>query len=1857
MKVLLILAFAACAWGNSLRYYAWSPHKEFIYRFESQVLSGLPAIHATHAAGLRLRANVRVQSFPDYTLRIRIEQPTFMTINGAITTFPSVAGAAGGAELLAHLGRPFEVQLKRGAVEKVIVEAGEPDEVINVKKALLAQLQLDLSATGAMQSNVVSYSSLASEYFAPQNWPRLQDAIKYLNLPERMLPKEQSPFAGAGLSELSFFKTVEQSLLGECETEYTVHPLPTYQAAELEAKWAGEAAKAPWTLAPPALGILPLVAPEIISAAPSEAELSCRGKPYFEVTKTTNFDSCRQRPVYVQLMGMYTQCDATKASCGEVFADVHATKYVICGSPEEFFIRRLEAQHTAVMNALPWQTQEKHKLTGRVVVELVKVQDLVTAPLPKPATAEERTSLIYGYPVGAGKRLTAAQQDQAEALTGIRPILPPPALRAAPVMLIPATISNADAIVKVKTLVLKLAEEVFKSPESCGCTNDAAGHIVAIARVGRYLSTAELKTLEAAIFAAAGTPEIKAVAAALVHDVAAMIGTNAATMFVVDHLIAGKITGERAIQVAQMTIASIKTPTEELVRAVFGAIKTFKTTHPHLFHTGLHTLGDLVFRAFVHPISSVNEFPVNIYGKFELPQSTLVTEVVTYLTAELEATVGVATVREHHRLVLVAALSKIGHVATIKPLLKVAEGGISTKPMVRAIAVYGLKRLAILHPSVVKPILLAVIDNAAENAEVRIAAVAILPNAQPTFAEMHKIAIRSWFEPSLQVTSFIYSTLWSLSTTEDPALLRLREAAATVLPMMKPVRVGIQFSQNVIVDKFVRYIRAIPFTHIKIVQSEMSPLPAKASFKTFVKIGPSVVRGLELSAYTQGMDFIVDQAMTLLRPAVVASPEITAELAKITNALKITARAPSSTQPEMHFKFGFLGMERYLGFDAVTFGAIKEAIKGFTFGPAFEKKFTFTKAIKAIEFQVAAPTATGFPVYAETTVPLLISAKAAIRTEGATTSFLPQIFTGAATGDWAAIFGKKIPTKFVFDVKAVVNTKVQSHIGVVCPFTGEYIASGVDVNLHASLPVMLEAAYNGKGMIEAKIATPRDVQGRQELLHVYAKPYTTIMRLSAIMPVGRTPAVKEIIAAAEPIKKFTIPIGARFGLGLDTVVEIESNSRLVDLQAIYETARQHSIFTFPTLAMIPSVRKNSFRIFYNPSTSETKEIVMRFAFAFGVKETEVAAAKVTAHPISALMQGNYMEHLVKAEMKTPIVDAITKLKAGMAFGMNIEAGFKSAYGFAKKVETGVVIAHRMIKEEARFVVKQLIVAKAKMNAAAGAFNFEVATTAAIPRIMHWWSKEALIAQPLKATVETHFRMGQAGGVFHEIHALITGAKCEAHKTAIANSAEFARCAADEAMGRKLTRDCMFVRHQASAFDKFTVALAFQPQTFAKFPWIVPVTQRFEEIIKAFLLPTIAFKQLAAPLPTGKVVIEAAVAHTGDLATASWTYGAQTVQATNVRLPAFKGLNIFTGLLPLSARHNIFDTILEKFTGNLFPATCRVDRGFVTTFDNVAFPHTINECEHLLLKDCSGTIPAAITAMKTAAGETRVKILAGTVKAELVGSKAAGVMKVTVNGAAKTVAIGQTVAIANAAGATVFVVTKFADGVVAVRTPTAAIFAPLMVRLEVFFDGERVEIVGPTRIRNRMCGICGDLNMEKTADLKSPAGCVFSKKRFAIYSYQVPTAAGTCPAIPAAEKADFTREATQCFTKVEIQTPLSKLLGLVDSMYKSVMAKHKVVAMGNSVCISKSALNVCGHGLIPAEVGQRNVAYTCMVKGQAVVGAEPWGATELAARARAGVPLSRELAGKATHQRMVELEPIACKGANGVVDYMLKAPRV
>merc|ERR1712029_148343 len=217
------------------------------------------------------------------------------------------------------------------------------------------------------------------------------------------------------------------------------------------------------------------------------------------------------------------------------------------------------------------------------------------------------------------------------------------------------------------------------------------------------------------------------------------------------------------------------------------------------------------------------------------------------------------------------------------------------------------------------------------------------------------------------------------------------------------------------------------------------------------------------------------------------------------------------------------------------------------------------------------------------------------------------------------------------------------------------------------------------------------------------------------------------------------------------------------------------------------------------------------------------------------------------------------------------------------------------------------------------------------------------------------------------------------------------------------------------------------------------------------------------------------------------------------------------------------------------STCRVEPSFVRTFDNVTVDYKINDCEHVLLLDGSKHVPIAVTTRTVEAEKKIVKILSGITEVLLIPS--AGSIKVMVNGKPLSLpAVGEQLIKKSPEGKILVILKHFQDNVVSVYVPEQG--------LQVLSNGIMIEVVAPQLLKSRTVGLCGDMNGEKSADLKTPPMCVMPP-HLAALSFIVNKSGSApgferCAGIPAALKPEFVSLSTKCPREVIIPTPISKL---------------------------------------------------------------------------------------------------------------------
>lgn len=827
-------------------------------------------------------------------------------------------------------------------------------------------------------------------------------------------------------------------------------------------------------------------------------------------------------------------------------------------------------------------TEEKTSLKARINLTLLKKKSGGFSPLPKPTNPKQKQSLAYEFAKGepmspeGSKNIAPGKSVKAD---GFEPIMPMPDMHSAS-SLLPSPMPFDQLKEKVVREITKVSHQIFWSPDSCASKSDISGRVSTVAIYLRPLSLDQLKTINNELQRQASSSRNAETVQQLWLDLLAMTGSNPAVSLIKHKIQNREVQNNYQLsRVLQSTLRSVRTPTKELLKEMLELVKEIRSQkNVHAFNVGIIQLANLVHEACIEPTDRVNRFPVRVYGRFCTEESEIVTrDIIPYLTKSINE-----VNRESERLVLMAALGKIGHKDIMMPMVKIIEGKLSKSPMVRSVAVYSLKRLAKIEPTLVKPVLLQIIDNPAENTEVRIAAVSVLPWTKPSTAELQKIAVRSWFEPSKQVVSFIYSTLESLTKTNVPELKSVGLSARNVARLVKPMQFGIQFSQNRHTQAFIDYLRIAHSVESSIVNTAKTITPARFTFSSKLFGGSWEINGLNFNLYTKGMDTFIDSALAKLGliQNEQTSQEVRRQLEQITQNLNIHKREKDS--PEALINFGILGFERIYAMDKIYFDNLIDRVAEKLTSSFSESgtQFNLTQSFYAIDIEGIGASDAGFPVILSRNLPVVLGLRGQVEVDsnGITAEVLP-----------------------------IMNAKVQANMGILTSFTRQFIGSGVEMSVHSNLPLMVKAARSSADQVELIVKTPDEIGRPIEPIHFFIRPFTTLKSLMNLEPISQDSKTKTILSG-QPMKKvyfmilvfliiiviFLIPLQFRTTLGhsfgVDADLYAENDYKQLDFGYIWQKMQTHNLFSLISLTpMVPSVRYISLQINYRPLSSMTRE--------------------------------------------------------------------------------------------------------------------------------------------------------------------------------------------------------------------------------------------------------------------------------------------------------------------------------------------------------------------------------------------------------------------------------------------------------------------------------------------------------------------------------------------------------------------------------------------------------------------------------------------------------------------------------------------
>jgi len=580
-------------------------------------------------------------------------------------------------------------------------------------------------------------------------------------------------------------------------------------------------------------------------------------------------------------------------------------------------------------------------------------------------------------------------------------------------------------------------------------------------------------------------------------------------------------------------------------------------------------------------------------------------------------------------------------------------------------------------------------------------------------------------------------------------------------------------------------------------------------------------------------------------------------------------------------------------------------------------------------------------------------------------------------------------------------------------------------------------------------------------------------------------------------------------LDIDARVVAESDAKYTDLYSYLEKMRQHNPISLVHTAILPStIRRTSLRVVFNPQASLTKEVSVVLAVLY--KPTSQAP---TSEEMVNYCSKAAPETLCKKSVKKTLLSLDNQ---AAIMGLRLDA---TLVGSTKALSAALTVGSKIESSTVKDILRMVANVEFK-TPYSPVYEVKLLSSAEIPRVNILLNKEQLLQQALQVVLNGHVEFGYVSNPKEIIRMKSLLVKSEQQKEAVRTSPEFLRCTQEEQLERPLVDVCELVRHQAASVDEIRTELVVASYL-RESPIYDLIVPNIANVLKTLFVGHLIETPIGHVSATDLKIITK-VSHVGTEVQLIIEYNGRRYEVRNIRIPV-----LLKGVFPLSLRTPFLFVGLNRLTQ--LPAACHVAPTHIRTFDRKTYNYQMNNCFHLLFKDTTETLPIAVMARNLQGISKEVKILAGVAEVLMTPISVTNMkIQMNLNGQQQIIQVqpGMVKVIRDVNGLEILHIQRFEDNVYAVHA--------VQEHIMVLFDGKHAQIFGSPLLRARSVGLCGDLNGETTADLKTPERCIMSQPRLAAYSYMIQE---SCQGIPSQDLAKYQEEKTKCVKQEIIPTIL------------------------------------------------------------------------------------------------------------------------
>jgi hypothetical protein len=369
-------------------------------------------------------------------------------------------------------------------------------------------------------------------------------------------------------------------------------------------------------------------------------------------------------------------------------------------------------------------------------------------------------------------------------------------------------------------------------------------------------------------------------------------------------------------------------------------------------------------------------------------------------------------------------------------------------------------------------------------------------------------------------------------------------------------------------------------------------------------------------------------------------------------------------------------------------------------------------------------------------------------------------------------------------------------------------------------------------------------------------------------------------------------------------------------------------------------------------------------------------------------------------------------------------------------------------------------------------------------------RKKLLADELNVQVKGELQFGQScKGMPHEVK--IVGKLQrgpEMTQYAQSKSRRAQKCLQDEKKGFSVSPVCLEVaEQQAAALNRgqFKIQFTDLPEHFKN------ATYNVEDFFKTLFYPYMSHDRLHQG--AGEKQAQFAFRMTPD----RQFFNVEIIKPNSrLTFEDIKTNKFFQTVFPLTATQSFSQNIADRLFRSDSQPSCTLEGNYINTFDNVTYrfsSQAAEGCLHVLAQDCSEKYPVAVLVKDVAAQQNEVTILLGQkTKIQLTpqGQQKLGKAKVqvSINGQ-RAESLPRSIQDKENRDSIVYI-EQMHDGGVQVFSE----------HFDVATNGQYVAVYASNYLRNKTCGLCGDFDGEKVAEMKSPKDCPLSSGSLLVASY-------------------------------------------------------------------------------------------------------------------------------------------------------------